>query len=177
MTRPFCEGGVLARSCLATVEDGPVGSGEVALVVGGAACVVESGEEDGVPGLVGSDEASVVVSVADSDGAGGVADLLGSNEMSVVVSVADTSEAEEVVGLELDVIRETVGLVESAVVAFTVVGRVVPFEAVVELSLALHCMPCRRVPMMNKQNRQLRKNVRIYCFAGSKFQMNSVQLL
>lgn len=145
----------------------------MALVVGGA---VDSGEEDGAPGLVGSDEASVVVSVEDSDGAGVVTNVLSCDEMSVVVSVADSDEAEEVVGLvELSVIRGTVALVESAVVASTVVGKVVPFEAVVEL--ALHCMPCRRVPMTNKQNRQLRKNVRIYCFADSKCQINSVQLL
>lgn len=103
---------------------------------------MDSGEEDGVPGLVGSDEASVVASVEDSDGAGVVTDLLGSDEMSVVVSVADSDGAEEVVGLvELSVIRGTVALVAS-----TVVGRVIPFEAVVELSLTLHCMPCRRVP-------------------------------
>lgn len=147
----------------------------MALVVGGA---VDSGEEDGAPGLVGSDEASVVVSVEDSDGAGVVTNVLSCDEMSVVVSVADSDEAEEVVGLvELSVIRGTVALVESAVVASTVVGKVVPFEAVVELSLALHCMPCRRVPMTNKQNRQLRKNVRIYRFADSKCQINSVQLL
>ncbi len=131
-----------------------------------------------VTDLLGSNEMSVVVSVADSDGAGGVTDLLGSNEMSVVVSVADSDGAEEVEGLvELSVIRGTVALVESAVVASTLVGRVIPFEAVVELSLTLHCMPCRRVPMTNKQNRQLRKNVRIYCFADSKCQINSVQLL
>lgn len=120
----------------------------MALVVG--ACVVDSGEEDGVEDF---------------------------NEVSVVTGVVDSNEAEEVVGLvELNEVRGTVDLVESAVVA-TTVDKVVPFKAAVELSLALHCMPCRRVPMKNKQNRQLRKSERIYCLADSKFQIDSVQFL
>lgn len=98
------------------------------LVVG--ACVVDSDE------------------VLDSDGVG---DLLGSNVAGVVAGVvsrrADSDEAEEVVGLvEFNEVKGGVDLVESAAVVTTEVGKMELFGAVVELSLALHCMPCRRVP-------------------------------
>lgn len=165
MTRPFCECVLLDRSCLATVEDVPVGSGEVPLMVVGAACVVEFGEEDGVARSVDSDEVSVVASVVEANETEVVMGLVDTNEVSVVACVVDANETEEVVGLvdtngvsvvDSNEAEGVVGLVEYAVVAFTVVSRRVPFEAVVVSSLALHSMPCRRVPKMNKQNRQLR---------------------
>ncbi len=171
---------------LVTVEDVPVGSGEVPLVVIGVACVLEFGEEDRVVRSGGSGEVSVGVSAVDANEAEEVVALVDTNEVGVAVSAVDANnevgvgasavdanEAEEVAAL---VDTNEVGVGASAedaneaeeVMELSVMSRGVPFEAVVvSLSLALHRMPCRRVPMMNKQNRQLR-NV---------FQMNSVQLL
>ncbi len=162
MTRSFFEFVLLDRSWLVTVEDVPVGSGEVPLVVIGVACVLEFGEEDRVVRSGGSGEVSVAVSAVDANEAEEVVALVDPNEVSVAVSAVDANEAEEVVAL---VDTNEVGVGASAedaneaeeVMELSVMSRGVPFEAVVApSSLALHRMPCRRVPMMNKQNRQLR---------------------
>ncbi len=180
MTRSFFEFVLLDR--LVTVEDVPVGSGEVPLVVIGVACVLEFGEEDrvvrsggsGEVSAVDANEAEEVVALVDTNEVGvAVSAVDANNEVGVGASAVDANEAEEVAAL---VDTNEVGVGASAedaneaeeVMELSVMSRGVPFEAVVvSLSLALHRMPCRRVPMMNKQNRQLR-NV---------FQMNSVQLL
>ncbi len=184
VTRSFFEFVLLDR--LVTVEDVPVGSGEVPLVVIGVACVLEFGEEDRVGRSGGSGEVSVVASAVDANEAEEVVALVYTNEVSVAVSAVDANEAEEVVALvdtnevgvavsavdaneaeEVAALVDTneVGVGASAedaneaeeVMELSVMSRGVPFGAVVvSLSLALHRMPCRRVPMMNKQNRELR---------------------
>ncbi len=178
MTRSFFEFVLLDR--LVTVEDVPVGSGEVPLVVIGVACVLEFGEEDRVVRSGGSGEVSVVASAVDANEAEEVVALVYTNEVGVAVSAVDANEAEEVAALvdtnevgvgasavdaneaeEVAALVDTnevgVGASAEEVMELSVMSRGVPFEAVVApSSLALHRMPCRRVPMMNKQNRQLR---------------------
>lgn len=96
--------------------------------------IVGSVEEGGVAGVVGT-------SVG----------LVDSTVESVAASVVDPNGVDrvgDIVGRTGDIVeyRGTVVFVESSVVAFTV-----EVVTLVESS-ALHCIPCRRAPMKNKEN-------------------------